>query len=173
MGNLIRGIGRMWVVAISEPRYEERASENIRRLGFETYLPRLREFLKIQGRRVVSETLMFPRYLFVRIESSWRFLLNVIGIMNVIHSGGSEVPARVDDETIDCLRKQEGADGVIELSANPEFRYGQHVRVNNGCFVGLVGLYQGASSLERERVLLSMLGRPTLVSVSVGSLVAA
>lgn len=163
----------MWIVAISEPRYEERAAENIRRAGFETYIPRLRESLRIQGRRVVREVLMFPRYLFVKVKDSWRFLLSTIGIISVIRSGGADTPAHVDDTVIKYFRKQEGADGVIELSTPPEFCYGQRVRVNSGCFVGLVGLYQGASSLERERVLLNMLGRPTPVSVSVGSLVAA
>lgn len=166
-------LGRMWIVAISEPRYESRAAENISRQGCETYTPRLRESLLIEGRRVFREVLMFPRYLFVCIDGPWRFLLNTIGIMNVIRGGGSDSPAHLDDSVIKYFRKQEGSDGIIQLSDQPLFRYGQRVRFNNGCFSGLVGLYQGASSLERERVLLNMLGRPTPVSASAGSLVAA
>ena len=162
----------MWIVAVSEPRYEMKAAQNIERQGADTYIPRIRETLQIQGRRVVKDVLMFPRYLFVSVEGPWRFLLSTIGVLNVVRGGGSDSPATLDSSIIDFFRKKEGRDGVIELPKEPLFRYGQKVRFKSGCFSGLTGLYHGASSLERESVLLNMLGRPTVVSASAGSLVA-
>jgi transcription antitermination factor NusG len=47
---------------------------------------------------------------------------------------------------------------------------GQRVRLERGCFAGRIGIYEGSDSLERERVLLAILGRQVPVSVGTGCL---
>jgi transcriptional antiterminator RfaH len=129
----------------------------------------VRELIREGGRRVWREGVFFPRYLFVRIEGQWRFLLSTIGVVSVIKSGGDEHPAVLDDEVVRILKSREER-GFIQIPASPLYAKGQRVRMEHGCFAGLEGIYKGADSLERETVLLNLLGRVTPVSVSTGSI---
>ena len=159
-----------WIVAVTESRSEHRAAEHVKRQGLETYIPKLRESIIVEGRRVWKLSVMFPRYLFILVEGPWRFLLSTFGIINIVMRGGGEEPAELNHQVIQTLRSQEKSDGYILLPTEPQFRKGQRVLLKHGCMAGQLGIYQGASSLERELVLMSILGKDTPVSVTSGCL---
>lgn len=162
-----------WIVVKTESRGEEKAAGHIQRQGCETYSPRMKERIRLSpGTYMWRESVMFPRYLFVFVLDQWRFLLSTIGVMGVIRRGGMHEPAVLADNVVSYFRSQESTDGTIVITEKG-FRIGQRVRLREGCMVGSVGIYQGASSLERENVLFTLLGRQTRVSVSAGSLIAA
>jgi transcriptional antiterminator RfaH len=77
-------------------------------------------------------------------------------VVRLVTNGG--VPAAVPAAVIAALRARE-RDGLIELPARPpKFRPGDQVRVLQGPFAGLTGLYHGQKPRDRVAVLLQLLG---------------
>lgn len=157
----------MWIVAVTESRSEAKAQANLH--GHETYLPMVRELVVEGGKRMWRHGVLFPGYLFVKIHDQWRFLLSTIGIINVIRFGGDEHSPAVLSENVVATLKRNEKKGFIEIQP-PMFRTGERVKIQSGYFAGMEGIYCAANSLERETVLLSLLGRLTPVSVSTGLL---
>lgn len=154
-----------WIVAKTRSRQEEKAVSYIAEAGVETFLPKILE--------KENPVPLFPRYVFVFIQSQWRFLLSTIGVTGVLRSGGADFPAVLDQKVIDIIKRRQNKDGMIVLPKKPRFERGQNVRITQGCFEGRMGIWQGASSLERETVLLNLMGRLVPISVAEGSIVAA
>ena len=154
-----------WIVAKTRSRQEQKAVDRITAAGAEAFLPKIME----KSGDIVP---LFPRYVFVFIQSQWRFLLSTIGVTGIIRSGGGEGPAWLDQRIIDKIKIRQNQDGIVVLPKKDRFDQGQSVRINAGCFEGRIGLYQGANSFERETVLLNLLGRMVPVSVSESSVVA-
>jgi transcriptional antiterminator RfaH len=163
----------MWIVARTESRSEERAAFHVKMRGHDYYLPRLRERIIVKGQRSFRDSFLYPGYLFVLIADQWRFLLETWGVLTVIRESGGDDPAEISEKTLSVIRQLEDRDGFVRLPKKPRFSQGQRVRLGQGLFEGRVGLYAGSTSLEREQVLLNLLGRQTPVSVAVGSLIAA
>jgi transcription antitermination factor NusG len=128
---------------MTHPQRERVADENIRRQGFETWLPR------------TADGPLFPRYLFVSIIDVWHVLLNTIGVSAVLRNG--EQPAYVREDQWRELRARE-LKGVVVLPKRG-FDHGQSVRIDDGIFFGEQGLYDGMPSEGRAWVLLRALGR--------------
>ena len=62
------------------------------------------------------------------------------------------------DDIIDAIRGRE-VDGLIVLPRAPRLKPGQQVKVLRGAFEGKIGIYEGMSGLDLERILLDLLGR--------------
>ena len=60
-----------WCCARIEPFRERLAAHCLGLNGFEIYCPRLREQVRIRGRKVVRTPLLFPGYAFVLVVSAW------------------------------------------------------------------------------------------------------
>lgn len=153
------GAHPFWTVVQTESQREALALHGIERAGFECYLPQIK--IKHRGERKIVP--LFPAYLFVRIVDRWHSIAWSVGVMRILMAG--EHPARLADEIVDEIRKREGRDGVIRFaSSGPSV--GSRVRVVTGQFRGHIGLYDGMSSRERERVLLDLLGRAVPVELA-------
>lgn len=132
-----------WAVIMTHPNRERVADENIRRQGFETWLPR------------TADGVLFPRYLFVSIIDVWHTLLSTIGVSAVLRNG--EQPAYVREDQWRELRARESK-GFVVLPKHG-FERGQTVRIDEGMFFGEQGLYDGMVGEQRAWVLLRALGR--------------
>lgn len=149
----------MWIVAKIETKKADFVAESIARQGHEYYLPKYLEGSKTK--------FLFPGYIFCRVETSWRFLTGTFGVISVISFG--ERPGIVADAVIEAIRVQEGADGLVVLPENPNvprLKKGQRIRLRNGPFLGYIGLYDGQTARDRERVLLELMGRRIVVRVN-------
>jgi transcriptional antiterminator RfaH len=154
-----------WIVVKTRSRQEDKAIEWIEQNeGIKTFLPKVLE----NGIAVP----LFPSYVFVYIKAQWRFLLSTIGVIGVLKSGGNDFPAVLDQRVVDVLKRRQDKDGMIVLPKKPRFNMGQRVQITNGLFEGRTGLWGGSSSLERETVLLNLMGRQVPISVTEGSIVA-
>jgi hypothetical protein len=100
-----------WTLLYTKPRAEAWAEMNLRKQGFATLLPRVRERAGFAP--------LFPRYLFVGHEpqQSARALGNTRGVLYVVHCG--DRPARVGAEVIDAVRARMNDHGVVALDAAP------------------------------------------------------
>jgi transcription antitermination factor NusG len=111
---------------------------------------------------------VFPSYIFVRpVKGQWRFLLGTFGVAGVIMQG--DVAARLPDKEIIKIRALEDKNGLVVFPSKPQnvgrFKVGDTVRISSGVYSGYVGIYDGTSPHEREKVLLDYLGRKTRILI--------
>jgi transcriptional antiterminator RfaH len=127
--------------------------------GFESYLPRTRT--RRNGRSIIAP--LFPGYLFVRIVAQWYPIKNTIGVLRLLMNG--DEPARLPDQVVTDLRHAE-VGGFIRLPKPAALINGDRVRILTGPFRDQVGLYDGQSTRERERILLELLGRKVRIELA-------
>ena len=154
-----------WSVVRSLPKREAFAAERLRMdRGFEVFLP------CVQTKRASQP--LFPGYLFCRIVEQWRSINFTFGVLCLVRVG--DCPARCPDHEIEALKAMIDGHGYIKLPEAPaaparrEIAIGSKVKITAGPFGGHLGLYQGQSTRERERILLNLLGasRPVLIASS-------
>jgi transcriptional antiterminator RfaH len=166
--------GLHWIVGISKPQREDWAALNIQRQGFDAYIPKFTEEV-VRKQQVTTRTCcLFPRYVFVRTDGHWYFLLSTFGMQGVVLKG--EIPAVMPDDEIEKLRERENSMGLITLPPKPEparFARGQRLKVTYGPMSGLSGICQGDNAKERVRVLLQFLGRKSSALIARDALIAA
>lgn len=148
-----------WFLCRTKPQQESYAAANCKRMGaYSTFLPMM--FCNERQREVP----LFPTYLFVQTYGAWYFLQSTWGIVKVIMRG--DAPDTIPHKVIRGLRGMVNEEGVVELPATPKFQKGQPLRITKGAFADWVGLYQNSSDNHRVRVLLNLLGRQTLITLS-------
>jgi transcriptional antiterminator RfaH len=159
-----------WYLIHTKPRQEKCALQNLEQQGYQCYLPILPAEKLRQGILVVADEPLFPRYLFIRLgqgdsAKSWAPIRSTKGVSRLVSFGVE--PARVDDWLIELLRAQEAA-----VQGEPErlFKRGERVRLTEGAFAGVEGIYHMADSERRVMVLIELLSKPVTVTVDAASL---
>ena len=92
---------RSWYLVHTKPRQENLAQENLERQGYETYLPRIYQTRRRNGRHVKTIEAFFPRYLFIHLDSetdNWAPIRSTIGVSKMIRFDG--IPAMVPEQLI-------------------------------------------------------------------------
>jgi transcriptional antiterminator RfaH len=100
-----------WRLLYTKARAESWADINLRKQGFATLLPRVRQrdgFVPL-----------FPRYIFVGAPTgtNFRSARSTRGVLYVVNCG--EKPARVPPDVIDGIRARMDELGVVELEGRP------------------------------------------------------
>ncbi len=157
-----------WYLVHTKPRQEDIALANLERQGYECYLPQIR-IERIRRRKVgVATEPMFPRYLFIRLDSSdqgksWSPIRSTLGVSQLVHFGARA--ARVDDTLVDLLRQRERA-----LPTEAMFHSGDSVVIADGPFAGIEAIYQTADAERRAFILLEILAKPVSMHIDTGRL---
>lgn len=147
-----------WYVVQTQPHAEAKANEHLRRQGFVTYLPRMRKQCRHARKTESVSRPLFPRYMFVRIDTSyqsWHAIRSTFGVTSLI--GGESGPTPVREGVVEALRAQECADGFLRMQVK-RFVAGEAIRVVDGLFASAIGLFENMSSNQRVSVLLDILG---------------
>ena len=139
-----------WSVVQCESQREHAVRLLLMRGHYVTYLPRI----KLHGRIVP----LFPSYLFVNIACMrWYPILWTPHVIRLLMAG--DQPAKLPEDIVTHIRKREH-NGLVRLpNVSQRLKKGQKVRVIRGSFEGQIGLYEGMSGKDRERVLLELLGQ--------------
>ena len=159
----------LWLVARTEFRKEQWAKQNIENQGYEPYLPQYQEIITKSGRvRITTKTrLMFPGYIFCKTDGPWSFLTGTRGVTQLLMQG--QKPGSVPDDVIEALKRQEDQNGFIVLPEKVQTQArpakGTRVRLRSGPFLSYIGIYDGQTSTDFERVLLNCFGRQTVLQV--------
>ena len=163
-----------WFVVQTQPNRESKASEHLRRQGFEVYLPR---YLKRRSHARKIETVaapLFPGYLFVAIDMAtqrWRAIKSTIGVLRLVTNG--DEPAPVSKAIINAMHQREDEKGFVKIDQTRVFNRGDKVRVLAGAFTDTPGLFDGLADRERVAILLDLLGRKVRVILDADLVVAA
>jgi transcriptional antiterminator RfaH len=153
-----------WYLIHSKPRQEHIALENLERQLYPCYLPFFRVEKIRRGEVSVSQEPLFPRYLFVQLDTdsqsrSWAPIHSTRGVARLVRFGSE--PARVSEELVAQLREGEARSASVQRLFEP----GQAVRIACGPFAGVEGIFQLADGQRRAMVLIEMLSRPVSMSV--------
>jgi transcriptional antiterminator RfaH len=124
--------------------------------GFEVYCPRLREQVRIRGRKIERTPPLFRGYTFVLIVSAWYSARWSPGVVRLVMDG--EAPAHVPDAVIAEIRSRERNGFVVLPKPRSGLVPGARVRVTSGLLCGQIGLLAALRPHERVLVLLQMLG---------------
>ena len=157
-----------WYLVHTKPRQEDVALANLERQGYECYLPQMRiELIRRRKAEVATEP-MFPRYLFIRLDSSdqgksWSPIRSTLGVSQLVHFGARA--AKVDDTLVDLLRQRERA-----LPAEAMFHHGDSVVITDGPFAGIEAIYQTSEAERRAFILLEILAKPVSMQIDAGRL---
>ncbi len=157
---------KQWHVVQTRFRGERLALANLRRQGFEAYLPC---YLKRRRHARRTEWLpapLFPGYMFVLLDIEtmpWRPVRSTIGVRSLICHG--EAPAALPAGIVEGIMAREDDAGLISMNDGVAFRKGDAVQVTSGAFRDRTGLFDCADDGKRVIILLDLLGRQTRVHI--------
>lgn len=144
-----------WYAIHTKPKQENRASENLRAWGLETFAPRLR---RARSRRFAAGAVytvepLFRSYIFARFGV--RKMLHPIrltrGVHSVVSCGGE--PTRIDDEIIRLIRSR-AEDGFVRMGE--DLKSGDNVVIRDGPLQGLSGIFEwNLKDSDRVMILLT------------------
>jgi len=148
-----------WYVVRTKPKQEMRAELNLRLWGLETLLPMVRD-VPGDGRSI---QMLFPSYIFARFCAS--ALLPRVrfarGVQTVIGLGEYATP--VDDTIIAAIRGRMSDDGFVRIE---EPQPGDTVRIADGPFKSLLGLFERRRGSDRAVILLATIAATVRVEVA-------
>lgn len=154
-----------WYLVMSKPRQERVAVENLARQGYECYLPTLQAEKIRRGAITLVDEPLFPRYLFIHLghelsAKGWGPIRYTTGVSRLVTFGTE--PAKIDDSLVSHLKISES-----NHKSNPRrlFTEGDRVRVTQGIFGGLEGVFQVADGDQRVMILIQMMSKPLSVAV--------
>jgi transcriptional antiterminator RfaH len=162
---------KRWYVVHTQSYQESRAELNLRRQGFEVWLPLSRRTRR-HGRQIDTVLApLFPRYLFVRLDlrsQTWRSINGTFGVVRLLCNG--DMALAVPEGLVEEMMQRRDGSGTIVLTP-PRFA-GDAVKVTTGPFADLEGLFQTMSGPGRVVLLINLLGRQVRASVPLRGLAA-
>jgi transcriptional antiterminator RfaH len=149
-----------WYLVHTKPRLEKCALENLERQQYRCYLPMLSTEKLRKGKLELVDEPLFPRYLFIQLDTglsapSWSPIRSTKGV-NKLVSFGFE-PAKVANELVDLLMTQEQ---TLRETPQALFSPGERVKVTQGPFAGIEGIYQMTDGERRVMVLIELMSKP-------------
>lgn len=160
----VEGTDSGWYVVRCKPREDARAVEHLGNQGFEAFAPECLVTRRVGTVRRKQREPMFPGYAFVRLSSTkqdWSVLRSTRGVMQLVRFG-STAP-RVPQTVVDEMRRLDGLD--LDAKAATRLKPGDGVRVLDGPFAGLQGVYAQREGMLRACVLLECMQQQVRVTV--------
>ena len=157
-----------WYLVHTKPRQEDIALTNLERQGYPCYLPRLNVEKVRRGKAQIVREAMFPRYLFVRLDTghqakSWSPIRSTLGVSKLVYFGSQ--PAKVDEQLVALLQSREQA-----LPEQTLFAPGDAVVITQGPFAGIEAVFQTSDPERRSMILLEILSKKVVMQVDAGVL---
>ena len=156
-----------WYAVCCKPRQETVAEENLLRQGYHVYLPRIRNTHRRRGQWVDKVEPLFPRYLFIRIDTILRSTAPVRstrGVSGLVRQGG--LPAVVPEQVIEAIMRRADADSGLHQDNRPLFCAGDTIRLVEGPLAGMEGVFNEEDGERRVIVLLELLGKTNKMKVN-------
>jgi transcription antitermination factor NusG len=149
--------GERWFVARVHPNQENRAQFNLHRLGFRSFVPKLRRTVRHARRLQEALRPLFPGYVFVIMDLSkhrWRSVNGTFGVAALIM--GAEQPRAVPTGVVEALAAACENGGAASFDDGLEI--GQKVRILSGPFADTLCRLAHYDDRGRVRVLLEIMG---------------
>lgn len=155
-----------WHLLLCKPNQNHIAFRNLKRLGFDLFMPRHLAERRLKGRVLRELRPIFGGYLFLTMNPSaprWYDARTASGVSKIIgNSAGG--PSVVPPEVIAGLMQRCDHDGLIQETVK-DFSEGDKVRIIGGPFANFITSIEKIAPDRRLHVLLELMGRPTKVLV--------
>lgn len=156
-----------WFAVYSKPRQEQIAQENLQRQGFRCFLPMALNPYQRCSKQTPRIEPLFPRYLFINVIADQQSLGSVrstVGVCKLVRFGMQLI--QVPDLIINTIKNRCDPDtGLVQLKP-AAVQVGDKVKVFDGPFAGIEGIFSQHKGQDRALLLMSMLGTETTVEVS-------
>ncbi len=159
--------GRHWHLIYTKPRQESVAAANLERQGFTVFLPRMQVSRRRRGRYHQAIEAMFPRYLFIELDSvndNWHPIRSTIGVSQLIYFG--DQPARVPASFVEALMIQRDEQG-LQIVPQADYSQGDRIRIIDGVMNGYEAIFKARTASDRVKILLEYAGHCTELELSV------
>jgi len=156
-----------WFAVYTKPRQEQIALLNLERQSFECYLPMAEDpQQRRRARHKGRHEAMFPRYLFLNADTERQSLASVRstrGVVGLVRAGFEliKIPAAIIEG---LMARRDSATGLIAIDSIG-LNNGDKVRVFDGPFAALEGIFKEHRGRTRSLLLLEILGRETAVEI--------
>ncbi|GJL81924.1 MAG: transcription antitermination protein RfaH [marine bacterium B5-7] len=158
--------GKSWYLIYCKPRAENTALTHLDRQNYTCYLPMLRVTRKVRGKLTDRIEPMFPRYLFISLDTqtdNWAPIRSTVGVTHLVRFGVE--PTVVPDSLIQTLMDRENEEG-LQCPPRRHFEKGEAVRIYEGPFKDYEGIFVARSSNERVIILLEILGKKSRIAIN-------
>jgi transcription antitermination factor NusG len=126
-----------WYAAYTCSRHEKRVAEQLQERGIEHFLPLYRSVRRWKDRKKELELVLFPGYVFVRLDLADRLrVLQLPGVVRFVSFNGQ--PAALPRDDIEGLRN--GLSHNLVAEHHPFLKVGRRVRVISGPLSGAQGI---------------------------------
>ena len=146
-----------WYLVFTKPHQETVAKQNLQQQGFHTYLPLLQQHKRRRNHYQIVTEPLFPRYLFVHLhpeKDDWSKINSTRGCVSLVRFG--PFPARVPENLVQQIKKDEISRMIQECDAIPIFSPGDHVQVLDGFLTNHKGIVKANNRKQRVTLLLSV-----------------
>jgi len=127
----------LWYAAYTCSRHEKRVAEQLEERGIEHFLPLYRSVRRWKDRKKELELVLFPGYVFVRLDLADRLrVLQLPGVVRFVSFNGQ--PASLPGDDIEGLRN--GLSHRLVAEHHPFLNVGRRVRVVSGPLSGAQGI---------------------------------
>ncbi len=161
--------GTSWFLAQLKPNSAKIADKNLKRQGFQTFLPMEEETRERNGKFFIINRPLFPGYIFVAFDVAsgfWRTVNSTYGITRLVSFG--KEPTEVPLDLVSQLMLRCDADS--KLLPPKILKPGDHVALRTGPFANLVAEVERIAPDRRVWVLMEIMGRQTRVAVDTDQL---
>lgn len=158
-----------WLLAQLKPNCVHIAERNLKRQGFQTFLPLEEVTARRRGKFMTALRPLFPGYIFVAADAAtgqWRPINSTYGVARVVSFG--QEPAPVPIAVVNQLMCR--CDRSGKLLPPPVLKPGDQVRITSGPFADFVAQIETMVSEQRVWVLLQLMGGQTRAAVKTSQL---
>jgi transcriptional antiterminator RfaH len=157
-------LSKKWFILQFKSNSHYLAERNLRRQGFQSFLP-LQKIISHKSSRYVSDLRpLFPGYMFVAfdpISGPWKQINCTIGVSKLVSFGGQ--PSPVPCELVSGLMLRCDANG--KLLPPKQLSKGDKVQLLTGPFSSYIATVETIDAKQRIWALMELMGRSTRISV--------
>ena len=122
-----------WYVVYTKPKWEKRASEQLRQLGINCYCPLIKKIVQRSDRKVRVEVPLFNHYIFVQIAEKDRNMIFMSpGVVRYLFWLGRHAVVR--DKEIETIKEWLAAGDTATDISVMQYQIGQKIKLNSGPF---------------------------------------
>jgi transcription elongation factor/antiterminator RfaH len=155
--------GERWYVAMTAPRQERLAAQQLDNQSYRNFLPLQLETRRHARKFATVLAPVFPRYIFIILDlerQRWRSVNGTFGVQRLITDGAR--PLAVAPGIVETLVQSSDQRGALIYQADA-LAIGDSVRLVSGPFAGSLGVLQRLDGAGRVQILLALLGGPVKV----------
>ena len=144
-----------WILVYTKAQEEQKAKRNLQNQGFEIFLPMI-AFVKLNQSKSIILKAMFPRYLFVKINTEldkWNRIKSTRGVSHMVVFG--QRLAEIPNQVIAYLKSGADENDIFRQKiTKQEFQKGDKLVIEKGMFKDKEATFLAKKSKERVRILL-------------------